>query len=174
MTSLDDNQMQVINVGQADGDLRFCLALEAVRQGELRLAGQQANLQAGEARATSVLGWSATGLSAMAVLALDQQRRMLVIPSAILLALCIIMCIAALWPKEWHTAGYTMADLRTWQIGSELELRESLASGYEAAAKGNKEQMDHFARCMKVAWLSLALAPIAAILMTLAFNGGRA
>ncbi len=91
--------MQEINVGQADGDLRLCLAVEAVRQGELRLAGQQANIQAGEVRATSVLGWSATGLSAMAVLALDQQRRILVMPSAVLLALCIIMCIAALWPK---------------------------------------------------------------------------
>lgn len=163
-----------INVGLADADLRLCLAVEAARQGELRLAGQQANLQAGEARATSVLGWSATGLSAMAVLALDQQRRMLVVPSAILLALCVVMCVRALWPKMWHTAGYTGEDLAGWQVGSELELREALASGYESAASDNKARMDHFARCMVVAWVSLALAPLAGILMIMAFSGGRA
>ena len=172
ITSSEASQVQEVNVGQADADLRLCLAVEAARQGELRLAGQQANLQAAEARATSVLGWSATGLSAMAVLALDQQRRVLVIPSAVLLALCVIMCIAALWPKEWHAAGYTTDDLGAWRIGSELELRESLASGYKAAAEGNKQQMDHLARCMKVAWVSLALAPIAAILMIMALLGG--
>lgn len=166
--------MQDINVGQADADLRLCLAVEAVRQGELRLAGQQANIQAGEARATSVLGWSAAGLSAMAVLALDQERRILVAPSAVLLALCVIMCIAALWPKDWNTPGYTRADLEAWQVGSELELRESLASGYERCAAENKEQMDHFARCMKVAWVSLALAPVAGTVMILVLSASRA
>lgn len=166
--------MQEINVGQADADLRLCIAVEAVRQGELRLTGQQANIQAGEARATSVLGWSAAGLSAMAVLALDQERRILVAPSAVLLALCVVMCIAALWPKAWNTAGYTRADLAAWQVGSELELRESLASGYEESAAENRVQMDHFARCMMFAWVSLALAPVAGILMILAFSAGRA
>lgn len=165
--------MANIEVGAADDELRLCLAVEAARQGELRLAGQQANLQAAETRATSVLSWAVTGLTAMAVLALDQQHRTLVVPSAVCLATCAVACISVLWPKEWHTTGYTKADLAKWKIESELDLRESLASGYETCTAENKVEMDRIARMMMIAWMSLALAPIAGIIMVMAFSGVR-
>ena len=159
MTAGDDEPVEIA-VGAVDGALRFCLAVEAARQGELRLAGQQANLQAVEARATSLLGWAVAGLTGMAVLALDRQHRILVIPPAACLAACAAFCIAALGPKAWHMAGYTASDLADWRVGTELELRESLAVGYEGAAAGNKRVMDRIAWFITAAWACLIAAPV--------------
>ena len=47
-----------VEVGATDADLRWWLAKEAVRHGELLLPSQLSNLTAMETRATALFGWS--------------------------------------------------------------------------------------------------------------------
>ncbi len=156
-----------IDVGAADGTFRLCFARETARQGELALAGQASNLQAAEGRAASLLGWSIAALSALAVLAVDKPHRWLAIAPGCCMFACALACIWALWPKVWHTAGYSPEDLGEWQVSTELELLEGLASGYRNAAAENRQTMGEFGWRMRAAWLAFVLAPTSGILVLL-------
>lgn len=168
--SVTASELETIEVGAADGDLRLWLSTELMRQGEMRLVGQMGNLQAAEARATSLLGWSIAGLSALAVLAADKLHWAIAILPAVLLFGCAIACLMALWPKKWHTAGYTADDIAAWKLDSELAIRESIASGYLTSAEENHHKMKRFSVSIRFAWICLALTPPLGFLGTLCFN----
>jgi hypothetical protein len=151
-------------IGAAGGDLRYWLAKEALRQGELRLAGQAATLQAMETRATSLLTWSVTLGIALVAAATDQRFRF-----AAAAALAVAMCAAiasvwAMWPRRWLIAGQRYSDMEHRNLTSELEHLEAMAQGAEAAAEDNERRIRRFATALRCAWVSLVAAPAAAAL----------
>lgn len=152
----------MIEVGAADGTLRFWLAQEAVRLGELVLAGQAAALASQQARAASITTWSTGALFAGAAwLAHTPAPRLLLVP-ATLLALAALCCAAAFWPRRWHHAGYTWSELAARACGSALEHLELTAAGYETAARANRRFLRRFGGLLRAAWALFIMAAVTA------------
>lgn len=100
---------ELIEVGQNGPEFRLWLATEARRQGEIRLAAQASAVAALEARATSILQWSVGIAVALTAVILGASAPKQLIPCAAtlaLLGLSALMCVTALWPKNWHPGGY--------------------------------------------------------------------
>src|SRR5262245_54989647 len=73
--SAPDPTPLAIEVGASDDTLRYWLAKEALRQGEVQMAAQSAALQSLASRATSILGWSVTITGALAAAAVSGPYR---------------------------------------------------------------------------------------------------
>lgn len=160
MTESDQNGET--EVGATGGELRYWLAKEAMRQSEVRLAGQAASLQAMETRATSLLTWSVT-LSVALVAAASTERFFWPATAGAVFALCTAaMAILALWPRSWFSGGHRPSVLEKLGHDTELGFLEQMAMGNEAAADSNEERLRYFARLIRLCWISLALAPVAA------------
>lgn len=156
--------IQDIEVGQNGDDFRLWLATEGRRQGEVRLAAQAAALTAMETRATAILQWSvAIGSASVAVMIQGVVARPPFAAALCCLFLASALCIAALWPKNWHPPGYSFEALQDFGVQSELEVTEGTAYGYATAIAANDRTATRFARLLKVAWLCFAVAPLAAL-----------
>jgi len=121
-----------IEVGATDGDLRYWRAKEAVRQGELRLAAQAAIRTALEARATAITGWAAVSLLAATGAGFTAQEAAGfagVTCAGLLLFGAAIVGRHAVRPRDWAIVGYDPEVITSDQLGSELEVLESVAGG---------------------------------------------
>lgn len=157
---------ETIEVGAADDALRFWRSVEAVRQGELRLAAQAANRAAIEQRAGALAGWCNAGLLALgaAVFAkVTDAQLVAAIAAATLLAAALWFCLAALKPRSWGVAGYDPAHLVRWEEASELEIRERMAVGYADGIAMNDARLDLAGWCLRTASLFMAAAPVTAL-----------
>ena len=147
----------------ADGtSLRYWLAVEGMRQAELRLAAQTASIEAMESRATSILTWSVTIALALAAAILDPRYRIPATAALVPALLAAGCCTMALWPRAWDAAGHRLSDMTRRDYGTELEHREAIGSGLDAAAEENHRRLMRFARRLKGAWCMLILTPLAA------------
>lgn len=149
-----------IGVAAESGKLRLWVAREAVRHGELRLAGQASNIQAMEAGATAVLQWSVGAM--IGLLGFGAKGDLPMLPMAVAgccLAAAMLISIRALWPKIWHHAGYSPQDLDDFGR-NELWTLESIALGYDKSVLGNHATISAFGQRMRWAWCAFAAAPL--------------
>ncbi len=155
-------------VGAIGGDLRYWLAKEGLRQTELRLSAQPNSLQAMETRATSILTWSVSiGLALVAAWVSGTMKA----PAVVALLFAVVASVAAawgLWPRPWTVPGQDLRKMRAKKFGSELEHLESMALGNADAADDNEKRMQCFAVALKLAWVCLIFAPIAALVVAAA------
>jgi hypothetical protein len=169
-----------IEVGSAstDGTLRYWLAKEAVRQGELSLGSQISALARLMASATSILGWSVTislaltAAIASAVAPPSPNAQSVLLPllrhalwpavaAEVLTLTAAVCCVVVLWPHRWHSPGHEPALLLASQYDTELEVLEAMASGYAAAADRNSDRLTRLEKWLHVAWGCFVGAPIA-------------
>lgn len=158
----DSNESSWTEVGANSGDLRYWLAKEGVRQGELRLAGQTASITAMEARASSILAWAVTIGIALAAATLDPRYRAAAGASLVPALAAAVCCVWALWPRRWDAAGYRHSELERFGYGTELEYLEAIAQGIEQSAERNSKRLRRFALALRAAWICLALTPAVA------------
>lgn len=169
----------VIEVGAADKQLRLWAAKEAVRQGELRLAAQAANLQAAEGRATSLFGWTNAGVLAGAALFSSHEvnHQALVIASLAAPAfLTIGFCLVALWPTTWCETGTDIPWLLAQVAEDDSELRnlEAMAKAYGTALDENSRRLLRFSKLLRGAFISFAATAIVAVGLVLFFTSSLA
>jgi hypothetical protein len=147
-----------------DEEVLLWLAREMVRNGELRLAGQLSSLQAMEARATSLVTWSAGALVALAAGASQQRMMPLLLAASPLLLASAICAGASLLPKNWHYAGMTPEELRGDPHPTERLNLEAVAGSLHLATLANDKTLERFATRLKRAWmLFLAAGAVGAL-----------
>lgn len=154
----------MIEVGKADGDVRLWRAVEAMRQGELLLATQTANLVAMETRATAILAWSVAGATAIGLGVANGTLQPLHGLVGLPLLLAAGACILAMWPRRWHGAGYHSRDVAEVHGDTELEVREAIALGYDCGIARNGRRLRATAVWLRGAWLAAVAAPLGAII----------
>lgn len=163
-----DGHAHTIEVGAADGTLRFWQAAEGVRQAELRLTAQAASRAAIEQRGGAMAGWCNAGLLALGAGLFsnpdDAQLAAIVVAAAFLVA-ALISCLLALQPREWGTVGYDWSQMQACAADSELEQRELMAVGYAGAIAMNEARLHLTARHVRAATLGMALAPAAGLVI---------
>lgn len=160
-----------IEVGAQAEDLRYWLAKEAVRQGEVRLSAQAQNIAAMESRATSILAWSTATMVALGAAASQGHLRPIAMLAGALLLAASIACIGALWPAAWHPPGHDFAALAKMRTQApdktELEVLELIAVSYEDGIAANDRRAGRFAWWLRAAWILFLAAPIAGAIRAL-------
>ena len=151
-----------IEVGTSlvEGTLRYWKANQAVTKGELLLASQISSMGRLITAATSILGWSVTislaltgaiasalapAISAPGNSLLSSVLSHLLWPAIVaevLLSFAAMCCIRVLCPGTWRAPGHDPALVLNAPYGTELEVTESMASGYAEAAECNSSALD--------------------------------
>lgn len=155
-----------IEVGASaiDGSLRYWRAKEAVRQGETRLAAQAAIRTALEARATAITGWAAAGLLALGAAgatSAEWQARLASGVAGLVVFGAASICIHAARPRDWAIAGYDPPVITNDELGTELEVLESIAFGISPGIQTNNLRIERMGMSLRWdGWLLIA-APIA-------------
>lgn len=152
-----------IEVGATEGDLRYWRAKEAVRQGEARLSAQAAIRTALEARATALTGWSAVSLLAATgagFTAKDTAGFTGAACAGLALFGAAIVGIHAVRPRDWAMVGYDPEVIISDQLGSELEVLESIATGLSPGIQANNRRLNAMARMLRWAGWALIAAPV--------------
>ncbi len=153
-----------IEVGVVEGDLRYWLAKEAVRQGEGRLNAQAAVRTALEARATALTGWAAVSLLAATGAVFTVQStagRVGAATASIVLFVAAAVGIHAVRPRAWSMVGYDPLVIAFDQLGSELEVLESVGEGLSSGIQANNLRLNSMGRMLRWAGWLLILAPTA-------------
>lgn len=158
------SQDDEIEVGALGDSLRYWLAKEALRQGELRLASQISAVDAMMSRATSVFGWSVTvTIALMGVSSLAGSSRVPALAALAYTFLAAVCCVCALWPRRWVLNGYDPNLLIDGTYGTELETIESMAKGLADGERLNATASQRVAVFLRIAWLCFCLSPIAGV-----------
>lgn len=153
-----------IEVGAADDTLRYSLAKEALRQGELQIAAQISALQSLATRATAILGWSVTVASALTAAAISGPWKIEALTAAGFMFAAGLCCVIALWPRDWTLPGHDPRWLLSSPFNTELEVLESMASGYANGNANNLERLHRFGRLLRAAWLLFLLTPLGGVI----------
>lgn len=152
-----------IEVGAADDTLRYWLAKEALRQGELQIAAQISALQSLATRATSILGWAVTVAGALIAAAISGPWKLPAIVAAGCMFVSSVCCFVALWPRDWALPGHRPAWLLSAPHPTELEVLEGMARGYATGNEQNARRQQRFGKWLRAAWVFFLLAPLAGI-----------
>ncbi len=149
-------------------ELRKWRATEGLRQTELRLASQAANLTAMESRAASLLTWSVAGFSTLmfTVITNTAGPRMASV-SALLLFAAGACCVLALRPQKWSVAGIHSLWDDSYALDSITETLEAMSSGNIDAIEENSKRLASFGRFLVGAWILFLLAPVPPVLKAL-------
>lgn len=156
----------LIEVGevQADG-LDYWRAKEAMRQGEARLAFQATALMALEARATSLVGWSVAGatamVSALLIASLPQATAWAAAAALVSLTLAAMAGASVLRPGDWTPFGNPQALLNSTHK-NELTDLQAMAGGLELARSSNADRLKRRGRALALGLLLLAATPAVA------------
>jgi hypothetical protein len=151
-----------IEVGATAGDLRYWRAKEAVRQGEARLTAQAAVRTALEARAAALTGWAAVSLLAATgagFAAKDAAGFAGASGAGTALFVAAIMGIHAARPRDWAMVGYDPEVITSDQLGSELEVLESIAAGLSPGIQANNRRLNEMGLMLRWAGWVLIVAP---------------
>lgn len=160
----DNAAEETIEVGAVDGDLRYWLAKEAVRQGEGRLNAQAAIRTALEARATALTGWAAVSLIAATGAVFTVQKSAAQLGAAlagIVLFIAAAIGIHAVRPRAWSMVGYDPLLITSDDLASELEVLESVAAGLSEGIQANNLRLNAMGRMLRAAGWLLIIAPVA-------------
>jgi hypothetical protein len=149
-----------VSASDAEGDLRYWKAREAVRQGEARLTAQAAIRTAMEARATAITGWAAASLlvvTAAGFAAPSWPSRGGAALTAFVLLAAAGLCIYAVRPRDWGITGYDPQIIMGDPLGTELEVVESIADGISPSIQANNRRLNSMGKLLRWAgWLLIA------------------
>lgn len=145
-------------VGRHGAALRLWVAAEAVRHGEMMLAGDKESIAALEARATAMLGWASAAAAALGVWAGNAQPWAPVLWALLPLGAAACLAIVVLWPGQWYYAGYGYQVLTARGFATELAHQEATAFGYDDAHAKNLKRLRRKAAALRGAWAALAIA----------------
>ncbi len=149
-------------------ELRKWRATEGLRQTELRLASQAANLTAMETRAASLLTWSVAGFSTlMFTVITNNAGPQMAAVSALLLFAAGACCILALRPQKWSVAGIHSLWDDAYDLGNITETLEAMSSGNIDAIAENSRRLASFGRFLIGAWILFLIAPLPPVLKSL-------
>lgn len=159
-----------IELGATAGDLRYWLAKEALRQVESQKKSQTDVYASFSNRATSILGWAVTGLSALGAAIVTGNFVFVSLAAAFPLLVAGGLSIYVLWPKKWFDAAWPADWLLQTSLTSELEVLEAMASGGQATMTADSRKLDGSAKAVAVAYACLASAPVVALLTFLGLS----
>lgn len=162
-----------VGASEAEGDLRYWRAKEAVRQGEARLTAQAAIRTAMEARATAITGWAAAALvvaTGAVFAAPDWASRSAAAFTVVVLFIAAGTCIFAARPRDWSMTGYDPQVIMTDTLSTELETLESLAEGISPGIQANNLRLNTMGTLLRWAGWMLIAAPVAGAATYVAFH----
>jgi hypothetical protein len=93
--------------------------------------------------------------------------RHLVWPAAIvegLMLIASICCFMVLWPGRWHAPGYQPNLVLNTPYGTELEVLEAMAGGYDEAVTRSAKGLSRLEKWLRAAWLCFIGSPIMGLL----------
>jgi uncharacterized membrane protein YgcG len=152
---------KTIEVGAADDSIRYWLAKEAIRQGDLAIVTQISAIQSLATRATAILGWSVTVSGALIAAAVAGPWKLAAGVATAIMFLAAFCCFVALWPRDWKLSGHSSRWLLSAPHATELEVLESMALGYAEGSDLNSRSPQRFARWLRAAWIFFLMAPLA-------------
>ena len=168
-----------VGASRADGDIRYWRAKEAVAKGELILTSQISALTRMMTSASSILGWSVTisialvaamasrfgaGNTSSNVAPLLLDLFWPALATEVLLLTTAICCVSVLWPSKWRAPGHNADLVLNSPYETELEILESMASGYVEAFRKNLVGLLRLEILLRVAWICFVAAPVAGLL----------
>jgi hypothetical protein len=152
-----------IEVGATGADLRYWKAKEAVRQGESRLAAQAAVRVALEARSTALTGWAAVSLLATTgagFAAKDVAGFTGALVTGFILFAAAVLGIHAARPRNPSMVGYDPTVIISDPLESELEVLESIGTGFSPGIQLNNLRLTEMAKLLRWAGWLLIAAPV--------------
>lgn len=158
------DQPEASPYGATGPALRLWRAKEAVRQGELILAGQQNNILTMEARATAIFGWSVPIILAFGTLFATSKYCITSTFGIASLACSSVLAAQALWPKDWGMSGTMPTIIMDDDLDTEMESLESFALSYDQTIRDNELTLSEFARRLRLAWTCFISTPVLAAL----------
>jgi hypothetical protein len=152
----------------AEGGLRLWRAKEAMRQAELRLAGQAAALTTLESRAQAAIGWAVAGATALTggllIAELNLALRSAGVVALMFLLTSIWYGLEALCPQDdWVFFGSPAALLGS-EYETEVEEHEATAEGLAGGITHNSKRLARVGNYLRRSLRLIALAPPAALL----------
>lgn len=161
-----------IDVGATEETLRLWQAKEALRQAELRLAAQTDSRRAFEARVTTLLGWIIATASVVAsgILGTAPARVSVALAMLVPLLIATVTSVSIVWPGWWSNAGYEPHLIFDSALGSELEIIESMAQGYEEGIQRNELWLHRASHLSRAVYGFFALGPLAGAVALLWFT----
>jgi hypothetical protein len=164
-----------VDLGLAAGDLPLWRAKEAVRHAEVRLAVQVQANQALEGRAASMLGWSVTGLLALAAGLIGGTHVLAASSAAACLGITSLLCVYCILRREFRgVPGYEPAILLQDASQSEYEALVSLAKGYQQSIDLNTAAFNTQKHRLAIALVVMAAAPLVGLAALLLFPASPA
>jgi hypothetical protein len=152
---------QEIEVGATDGDLRYWLAKEAIRQAELVLASQADSRRSFEARVTAILGWIVATSALISAAALTAGSHRMAAASALApLLIAAAVAIALIWPGWWGHAGHDPKIVVGLTFKTVLECLESMAGGYQNSIDANSDWLLRASVLMRCIYILAAVSPL--------------
>jgi hypothetical protein len=162
-----------IEVGATGPDLRYWLAKEAVRQGEMSLKFQAATFTQTTAQATTMLGWVITAASAAIGISIGSAQvrwHFAALTVATGFMLTAGLCIKVVYPQDFPGEGLDPDQLLTIRLPTELEVLEAIGKGYSTTIGRNKLKLVAARRLLAMAWLAFAMTPVAGGLVLAAYS----
>ncbi len=149
-----------VGASDAEGDLRYWKAKEAVRQGEARLTARAAIRTAMEARAAAITGWAAASLvvvTAAGFAAPGWPSRGAAALTAFALLAAAGLCVYTVRPRDWGITGYDPQVIMGDPLSTELEVLESIAGGISPSIQANNRRLNSIGKLLRWAgWLLIA------------------
>ena len=161
-----------IEVGVVGGELRYWAAKEALRQVELRKKSQTDVFSSLNTRATSVLGWSVTGVLALGAAIVTAHHVLAAIATTVPLSAAAALSISVLWPRRWYDGAWSAAWLlrspsENELFESELEIIEAMANGGHESLEEDDKKLQTLARRLAIAYGCLISAPAVGLIVFL-------
>ena len=156
-----DGEIEVGNLGDS---LRYWLAKEALRQGELGLTSQMSALDAMMSRASAIFGWSVTvTIALVGIASLPGGPQFPAFAALVCAFRAAVFCVCALWPRNWALNGYDPVSVINQTYGTELEVLESMAKGLAEAKRLNGAASQRVGIFLRLGWLCFCLSPVAGL-----------
>lgn len=151
---------ETVEIGLAGGDMPFWRAQEAIRYAEIKLSGQVQANQSLESRATSLIGWSAAGLSALGAAVASGSHVRAASIAAIFLFAASLLCVWGIMSRDLYgVPGYAPKILLGDASASQYEALVALAGGYQTAVDHNDRLFRRFKRQVEFAIMLVVAAP---------------
>ena len=156
-----------IELGAVGDDLRYWAAKEALRQVELRKRSQTDIFSSFNTRATSVLGWSVTGILALGAAVVTGHQTWAAAATILPLTCAAALSISVLWPRRWYDGAWAADWVLRWPRKSELETIEAMATGGHESLEEDDKKLQKFARRLAIAYGCLIGAPVLGLIVFL-------
>ena len=143
------------------------LGKEMLRQVELRLANQAANLAAMEARAVGLVNVCVAGTLALGAVVFAPQASPDMAAGAAVAAVSLMIAggvlLVALWPRRWGVSGIRAHEVADWHSRPQDHALRAFAVARDGTIERNKVRLDAMGTALRVASAMVWMAPIAGL-----------